>query len=106
MRPRESISEDLWLTLFSYDAGESVLVKRGEPFPESPSNGPIYVCTRNDALAGIIDSTPPERRADLVFMQNGSNATLNPEVPFFGSLLMPHKHLECSVEQVLGLERA
>lgn len=33
--------------------------------------GPIYICTRNDALQGIVDATPPERRADLVFMQNG-----------------------------------
>ena len=51
-------------------AGDEV-VKRGDPFPASPVEGPIYVCTRNDALAGIIEATPPERRADLVFMQNG-----------------------------------
>jgi hypothetical protein len=51
-------------------AGDAV-VRRGEPFPSSPSEGPIYVCTRNDALAAIIDDTPPARRADLVFLQNG-----------------------------------
>ena len=51
-------------------AGDEV-VKRGDPFPASPAEGPIYVCTRNDALAGIIQDTPPERRADLVFLQNG-----------------------------------
>lgn len=51
--------------------GESVVMKRGDPFPDEPKSGPIYVCTRNDALAGIIDATPAERREDLVFMQNG-----------------------------------
>ncbi|KAL1523940.1 hypothetical protein AB1Y20_018856 [Prymnesium parvum] len=51
--------------------GESVLLRRGEPFPASPSSGPIYVCTRNDALAAVVAATPPERRGDLVFMQNG-----------------------------------
>lgn len=48
-----------------------MLVKRGEPIPDIPESGPIYVCTRNDALAGIIESTPPNRREDLVFLQNG-----------------------------------
>ena len=56
-------------TLASF--GESVILKRGEPFPSEPATGPIYVCTRNDALAGIIDATPEHRREDLVFMQNG-----------------------------------
>ena len=45
--------------------------ERGEPFPTEPATGPIYVCTRNDALAGIIEATPAHRREDLVFMQNG-----------------------------------
>jgi len=48
-----------------------VIMKRGDAFPAEPSTGPIYVCTRNDALQGVIDQTPPERRADLVFLQNG-----------------------------------
>jgi len=39
--------------------------------PASPSSGPIYVCTRNDALAGVVAATPAHRRADLVFLQNG-----------------------------------
>jgi len=51
--------------------GESVLLKRGQPFPAEPATGPIYVCTRNDALAGIVDATPAHRREDLVFLQNG-----------------------------------
>lgn len=33
--------------------------------------GPLIVCTRNDDLAGVIQATPPARRADLVFIQNG-----------------------------------
>ena len=48
-----------------------VLVRRGEPIPAEPAEGPIYVCTRNDALSGIIERTPPGRRKDLVFLQNG-----------------------------------
>ena len=48
-----------------------VIVKRGDPFPSEPATGPIYVCTRNDALQSVIDWTPQSRRADLVFLQNG-----------------------------------
>jgi len=47
------------------------LMRRGDAFPASPSTGPIYVCTRNDALADVIEATPQERREDLVFLQNG-----------------------------------
>mmetsp|Transcript_71146 Transcript_71146/g.123405 ORF Transcript_71146/g.123405 Transcript_71146/m.123405 type:complete len:326 (-) Transcript_71146:120-1097(-) len=50
--------------------GDAVM-KRGDPFPESPATGPIYVTTRNNDLAGVIESTPEHRRKDLVFMQNG-----------------------------------
>ncbi len=38
--------------------------------------GPLIVCTRNDDLAGVIQATPPTRRADLVFIQNGMIAPL------------------------------
>ncbi len=48
-----------------------VLLRRGDPFPAEPTTGPIYVTTRNNDLAGVVDMTPPERRQDLVFMQNG-----------------------------------
>ncbi|CAM6087318.1 unnamed protein product [Calypogeia fissa] len=50
--------------------GQDIVVKRGQPIP-ADSQGPIIVCTRNDALAGIIDSAPPSRREDFVFIQNG-----------------------------------
>ncbi len=49
--------------------GPSTLVRRGEPIPDQP--GPIYVCTRNDDLVGVVDATPSHRRSDLVFVQNG-----------------------------------
>ncbi|MEL6345739.1 MAG: hypothetical protein AAFV53_21700 [Myxococcota bacterium] len=51
------------------EMGEAHLVRRGQPLPEA--TGPIYVCTRNDDLIGVIENTPPARRADLVFVQNG-----------------------------------
>lgn len=34
-------------------------------------SGPIYVCTRNDALDDVVSRTPEDRRSDLVFLQNG-----------------------------------
>ena len=43
-----------------------VLLRRGEPFPSTPAEGPIYVTTRNDDLQGVIDATPEHRREDLV----------------------------------------
>ena len=46
------------------------VVRRGEPIPPNKS-GPIVVATRNDALDAIVDAVPPERRGDLVFLQNG-----------------------------------
>lgn len=58
-------------TLAAMGCPSDVVVRRGDPFPSEPRTGPIYVCTRNDALDGIVAMTPPERRADLVFMQNG-----------------------------------
>lgn len=32
---------------------------------------PILVCTRNDDLDAVLDRVPPQRLADLVFVQNG-----------------------------------
>ena len=44
---------------------------RGGSIPADGS-GPIYVCTRNDALKSVIDGCPANRRGDLVFYgQNG-----------------------------------
>lgn len=36
-----------------------------------PDTGPILVCTRADDLDAVVARVAPERRADLVFVQNG-----------------------------------
>ncbi|KAK1268728.1 hypothetical protein QJS04_geneDACA013630 [Acorus gramineus] len=50
--------------------GRDVLVGRGESVPID-FDGPILVCTRNDDLEAVLESTPPSRWKDLVFFQNG-----------------------------------
>ncbi|XP_059641292.1 uncharacterized protein LOC132283370 [Cornus florida] len=50
--------------------GQDLLVKRGESVPLDFS-GPIFVCTRNDDLEAVLQSTPHSRWKDLVFFQNG-----------------------------------
>lgn len=50
-------------------AGDDVIIKRGEKV-DGPE-GPIVVATRNNDLQGVVDATPPERREDLIFIQNG-----------------------------------
>ena len=45
-------------------------MKRGDPIP-SIIDGPIYLCTRNDDLEEIIQSTPSHMKSNLVFLQNG-----------------------------------
>lgn len=57
--------------LRSLGSDKDAVMRRGDPFPESPATGPIYVTTRNNDLAGVIEATPNDRRKDLVFMQNG-----------------------------------
>ncbi|OVA06924.1 hypothetical protein BVC80_1735g29 [Macleaya cordata] len=57
--------------LQSMGNGGDLLVKRGESVPLDFS-GPILVCTRNDDLDEVLQSTPKSRwNADLVFFQNG-----------------------------------
>jgi hypothetical protein len=51
-------------------AGSTVMVGREDAVP-ADGHGPIYVATRNDDLAAVIEKTPANRRKDLVFMQNG-----------------------------------
>lgn len=51
-------------------AGATVMVGREDSIP-ADGTGPIYVATRNDDLAMVIEKTPVGRRKDLVFMQNG-----------------------------------
>ena len=40
--------------------GSDILIKRNEKVPEG-SSGPIYICTRNDALDSILEATPRDR---------------------------------------------
>lgn len=47
-----------------------LVLKRGEPIPPD-APGPVYVCTRNEDLMNVILSCPPEKKEDLVFLQNG-----------------------------------
>lgn len=63
--------------------GSDVIVRRGDAFPTDAPKGPIYVCTRNDALKDIIASVPADRHEDLVFVQNGAL------VPFLDKNLQP-----------------
>ena len=41
-------------------SGDDLLVKRGEPVPLDFA-GPILVCTRNDDLDAVLESTPKSR---------------------------------------------
>ncbi|KAJ1410007.1 hypothetical protein SESBI_22242 [Sesbania bispinosa] len=50
--------------------GQDLLIKRGDSVPLD-FEGPILVCTRNDDLDSVLQSTPPSRWTDLVFFQNG-----------------------------------
>lgn len=51
--------------------GPSLLIGRGETIPAEPQGTPIFIATRNDSLNSIIDHCPDNRKADLVFLQNG-----------------------------------
>lgn len=50
--------------------GESVVLGRNDEI-DPDGVGPILIATRNDALDGIVEKCPPNRKPDLVFMQNG-----------------------------------
>ena len=50
--------------------GETVVLGRGDTIP-ADGEGPILIATRNDALDGIVEACPENRRKDLVFLQNG-----------------------------------
>lgn len=52
------------------EGGESTLLGRGDSIDPNGS-GPIFIATRNDALDGIVEACPENRRKDLVFLQNG-----------------------------------
>eukprot|EP00668_Euglena_longa_P002157 GGOE01002499.1.p1 GENE.GGOE01002499.1~~GGOE01002499.1.p1 ORF type:complete len:687 (-),score=113.08 GGOE01002499.1:95-1876(-) len=66
--------------------GNDMLLRRGQTMAEGLSEGPIYVCTRNDDLAAIIEATPSHRHKDLVFFQNGM---LDPLLEKYGMQIDP-----------------
>lgn len=47
-----------------------LVLQRGDAIPPD-APGPVYVCTRNEDLMDVILSCPPEKKEDLVFLQNG-----------------------------------
>ncbi|GMH61337.1 hypothetical protein TrLO_g8721 [Triparma laevis f. longispina] len=49
---------------------DNKIIGRNDDMDNLPS-GPIYVCTRNDALNDVVERCPSDRRGDLVFLQNG-----------------------------------
>lgn len=51
--------------------GDAVMTSSSGWPADAPESGPIYVCTRNDALASVVAAVPEDRRADLCFLQNG-----------------------------------
>ncbi len=51
-------------------AGNCVVLGRSDTIDPN-GEGPILIATRNDALDGIVEKCPENRRKDLVFMQNG-----------------------------------
>lgn len=57
-------------SLLKKGSSNTILLGRGDSIDKDGS-GPILVCTRNDALDGIVDACPENRRKDLVFLQNG-----------------------------------
>jgi ketopantoate reductase len=48
----------------------STLLRRHDAFPQN-SEGPIYLCVRNDDLGNLVHQIPRDRHADLVLLQNG-----------------------------------
>ncbi|XP_058113987.1 uncharacterized protein LOC131256904 isoform X1 [Magnolia sinica] len=56
--------------LQSMGTGRDLLVGRADKVPLD-FDGPIFVCTRNDDLDAVLQSTPQPRWTDLVFFQNG-----------------------------------
>jgi hypothetical protein len=56
---------------FLANAGDCVVLGRQDSIDPAKEGQPILIATRNDALAGIVEKCPENRRKDLVFLQNG-----------------------------------
>jgi len=64
------LSKEIVIILQELNDKKDILLKRNEKI-SADGKGPIYICTRNNDLEEIIESTPSSRREDLVFLQNG-----------------------------------
>ena len=53
------------------ETGDCTVLGRDDAIDPGKGGEPIIICTRNDALAGIVGKCPENRRPDLVFLQNG-----------------------------------
>ncbi|KAL7571435.1 hypothetical protein ACA910_019193 [Epithemia clementina (nom. ined.)] len=53
------------------EAGDCVVLGRQDSIDPNNVGNPILIATRNDALAGIVQACPDQRKGDLVFLQNG-----------------------------------
>ena len=64
-------------SLLAQGGGDATILKRGDVLSddnddeESLIGTPIFIATRNDSLEPIVQSCPPHRKDDLVFLQNG-----------------------------------
>lgn len=67
--PAEIIGAGRIGSLLAEAPGSTVLGREDSIDPNK--SGPILIATRNDALDGIVDNCPENRKKDLVFMQNG-----------------------------------
>ncbi len=50
---------------------DQLLSRKSKESIATDGSGPIYVCTRNNDLAKIVEDCPEKRKEDLVFLQNG-----------------------------------
>eukprot|EP00457_Paulinella_chromatophora_P003791 gb/GEZN01003799.1/.p1 GENE.gb/GEZN01003799.1/~~gb/GEZN01003799.1/.p1 ORF type:complete len:511 (+),score=80.16 gb/GEZN01003799.1/:179-1534(+) len=60
--------------LASANVKGDILFRRDDMYPKDPKDlppGPIFITARNFDLAHVVNATPPSRRKDLIFMQNG-----------------------------------
>ena len=78
---------------FLASAENARLLGRGDSIDPDNAGQPIYICTRNDSLEDIIVNCPPQRRADLTFLQNG----------YLDDLLTKHNLLEDATQVLLYL---
>lgn len=56
---------------FLAEAGDCTVLGRNDNIDPAKEGNPILIATRNDALEGIVEACPENRRQDLVVLQNG-----------------------------------